>query len=265
MKRSSRARTAATMSVGALSLALITGCGGDTDAKDTKNTADKPSAPAATAKALGAAELEKLIVGKADLKGYDVKPAGAAQQIVPSKDALTVKDAACEPLAYVLTGFAPGDESAYVNRVATQAAPTSAPSAGSDEDLDAAMDLLGSTITIVSLSSYDGDGAQRTMKAVKDAFTTSCASGFTLAAKGQETQRFTKVTAGKSTGSGDESIAYTVNGKTDEGETQVNAEVVRHGSTVATYYSLNLAALSGKKADISIPAEIVTAQEAKLK
>ncbi|MDT0434355.1 MULTISPECIES: hypothetical protein [Streptomyces] len=264
MKRSSRTRAVATFSVSALSLVLITGCGGDSDAKDTKDTAGKPSAPAATAEAIGKGELEKLIVATADVEGYDVKPAGAAQQIVPSKDALTVKDAACEPLAYVLTGFAPGDEKAFVNRVATQAAPTAAPSAGSDADLDAAKDLLGSTITIVSLSSYDGDGAQRTMKAVKDAVS-GCAGGFTFSAEGQEAQQFTKVAPGKPVGSGDESAAFTIDGKTDGGETTVNAEVVRHGSTVATYYALNLAALAGKKADTSIPEEIVTAQESKLK
>lgn len=262
MKRSSRARTAATVSVGALSLVLITGCGGGADAGDGKDTADKgkASAPASTAKALSAAELEKLIVAKADLTDREVKPATAAQQIAENKDELTVKDAACEPLAYVLTGFAPGDESAYVNRVVTQAAPTSSATAGAD----AALGILGSTITIVSLSSYDGDGAQRTMKAVADAVS-GCADGFTLTPKDQEVQEFTKVAAGKPSGTGDESTAFTVTAKTDDGTTTVEAEVVRHGSTVATYYAINLASMAGKKADTSVPAEIVEAQTAKLK
>ncbi|MFI1562694.1 hypothetical protein ACH4ZX_06395 [Streptomyces sp. NPDC020490] len=272
MKRSSGARMGAAVAVSVLSLALTTGCGGDSGAKDAKAPAgeDSPSAAstAAAAKALGAGELEKLIVTKADLDGYDVRPADTGDRFAASKDQVTVADAKCQPIAYVLTGFAPGDESAYVNRMVTEKSTKPTASGTSDEDLENAMDglqdVLDSTMTIVSLSSYDGGGAEETMKSVTDAVG-GCAGGFTVSAKGQDTQTFTEVAGEKSSGTGDQSVAFAVTSKVEGGTTTVHAEVVRHGSTVATYYTLSLAALAGKKDTYDIPADVVRAQAAKLK
>ncbi|MCX4883237.1 hypothetical protein [Streptomyces sp. NBC_00847] len=267
MKRSSRVRVGATVAVSALSLALITGCGGDSGSGDAKDSAGKGSSPTAAAKALSAAELGRRIISEQDLDGYEVKSADKGGKFAESKDQVTVVDAKCEPLAYVLTGFAPGDESAYVNRMATEkvAEPTS--KGTSEESLDdiedSLKDIVGSTMTIVSLSSYDGGGAEQTMKSVGDAVA-GCASGFTVSAKGQDTQKFTRVAEEKSSGSGDESVAFSVTGKTEGDTTTVHAEVVRHGSTVATYYSVSLAALAGKHDKYGIPAGIIKAQEAKL-
>ncbi|MHC3468147.1 hypothetical protein ACYF6T_05480 [Streptomyces sp. 7R007] len=268
MKRSSGARRiGATAGVSALSLALITGCGSDSG-DDAGKPAAKASASTAAAKAYSEAELDKLIISAADLDGYDVQAADSGDRYVDSKDKMTVADAACEPIAYVLSGFAPGDERAYVNRMASEKAATPTATGTSDEDLDAAMDgledMLGSTVTIVSLSSYDGSGAEETMKAVSDAVS-GCAGGFTLSAKGEDTEKFTKVAAEKSSGTGDESVAFAATGEVDGGDTTtVHAEVVRHGSTIATYYSLNLAALAGEKSTYTIPAEVIKAQSAKL-
>ncbi|MGH1553693.1 hypothetical protein ACRAWF_22095 [Streptomyces sp. L7] len=44
----------------------------------------------------------------------------------------------------------------------------------------------------------------------------------------------------------------------------VHTEVVRHGSTLVTYYTVNLGALMTQKAFV-IPAAVITAQSAKLK
>ena len=270
MKRSSGARIGATFAVTALSLALITGCGGDSD--DDNKGAAADSTPTQAAKVFSAAELKKLIIAKGDLDGYDVESADTGDQFAASKDKVTVADAKCEPLAYVLTGFAPGDdETGYVNRMVTETADLDAtPDANASEEdvsdaLESITDSLGSTMTIVSLSSYESDGAEQTMKAVTDAVG-GCASGFTVAATGQDTQKFTKVAEDKSTATGDESVAFAVTGDVDGGdETTVHAEVVRHGSTIATYYSISLAALAGKATDYSVPAELVKAQAAKLK
>jgi hypothetical protein len=268
MKRSSRVRAGATVAVSVLSLALITGCGGDSDDSKGSGSSDSSSSPTAAAKALGAAELEKLIISKADLDGYEVQSADSGDKFAESKDQVTVADAKCEPLAYVLTGFAPGDESAYVNRMATEKSTEPTSTSTSEESLDDIEDslkgIMDSTMTIVSLSSYDGGGAEQTMKSVADAVS-GCADGFTVSAKGQDTQKFNKVTEEKSSGTGDESVAYEVTGKV-EGDTQtVHGEVVRHGSTIVTYYSISLAALAGKQTEYSIPAEIIKAQAAKLK
>ncbi|MGW0334639.1 hypothetical protein ACWD0J_22680 [Streptomyces sp. NPDC003011] len=246
-----------------LSLALITGCGGDADDADAAQGSDKSSATATTAaKTLSSAELEKLIITKADVDGYDVDSADTTDQFAKSKDEVTVKDAACEPIAYVLTGFAPGDESSFVNRMASPAA-EEITATETEDPAGALEDALGATVTIVSLSSYEDDGAEKTMTAVSDAVE-GCAGGFTASAPGQDTQKFTKVAAEKSAATG-ESVAFAVTGAVDGGgEATVHAEVVRHGSTVATYYSLSLAALGGKEIKYTVPAEIVTAQAAKL-
>ncbi|MFI6205789.1 hypothetical protein ACIBAI_05240 [Streptomyces sp. NPDC051041] len=273
MKRSSGVRLSATTVVSVLSLALVTGCSGSgpDDSKDSGNSGAASAAPAA--KALGAAELKKLIIADGDVKGYEVRSADTAEPFAGSKGAMTVTDAACEPIAYVLTGFAPGDdESAYVNQAVTEK-PDAQAGPGPDENssdeefeeaLEAVEDSLSSTVTIVSLSSYEGDGAEAAMKSVSTAVD-GCAGGFTAAAKGQDTQEFTKVAEEKSSGTGDESVAFAVTGRVEGGgTTAVHAEVVRHGTTVATYYSLNLAALAGEKSTYTIPAEVVQAQAAKL-
>lgn len=260
-------RTGATAAVSVLSLTLITGCGGNSDDSKGSGSKDSSSSPTAAAKALSAAELKKLIISRADLDGYEVKSADTGGKFAASKDQVKVADAKCAPLAYVLTGFAPGDTSAYVNRMATEKSDKPAPTGSSDKDLDAAMnglqDVLESKLTIVSLSSYDGDGAQDTMTSVSDAVS-GCANGFTVSAKGQDTQKFTKVAEEKSSGSGDESVAFAVTSRADGDTTTVHGEVVRHGSTVATYYSISLAALAGKQDKYGVPAEIVKAQAAKL-
>ncbi|MFJ4782940.1 hypothetical protein [Streptomyces sp. NPDC088794] len=270
MKRSSRVRIGATATAAALSLALITGCGGESkDNGSDSSSGDKDSSSTTAAKALSAAELGKLIIAKGDLDGFDVQSADTGGKFAESKDKVKVVDAKCAPLAYVLTGFAPGaDESAYVNRMATEKSTEPTPTGTSDEDLDATMDnlqdILDSTMSIVSLSSYDGEGAQETLKSVSDAVS-GCASGFSVSAPGEDTQKFTKVVAEKASGTGDESIAFAVSGPVEGDMTTVHGEVVRHGSTVAAYYSLSLAAMAGEKVTYDIPAELIKAQAAKLK
>ncbi|MFD5626111.1 hypothetical protein [Streptomyces sp. NPDC127072] len=278
MKRFTLPRTRVAAAVSVLSIALATGCsdGGSDSADGDKGTGTKETA--AAAKSLSDAELDKLIIATGDAEGYDVTPATESDAFASSKEEVKVVDEKCAPIAYVLTGFAPGDSTAYVNRQALPTPTEVEPSASSskslddltEEDLqdasDALTDALGSTMTIVSLSSYEGEGAQETLASVSDAVE-GCAGGFTATA-GAETQKFTKVAPGKSSGSGDESVAFAVTVDAEGTEAVVKGEVVRHGSTVATYYSISLAAFSGEpgagSTDYEIPAEIVKAQAAKL-
>jgi hypothetical protein len=279
MKRIVLSRINVAVVASALSLALATGCSGsgsgsgsDTVSGD-KSGGGKESTTAA--KVLSKPELQKLIVTKGDLDGYTFKAPGQSEKFAPSKKDIEVVDEKCAPLAYVLTGFAPGDEAAYVNTTAAQVAAPE-PSASStksledmtDEEFEDAMntihDALGGVVTIVSLSSYEGDGAQKTMSSVSDAVK-GCAGGFKATAK-KDTQKFTKVAAEKASGSGDESLAFAVTGGTDGSHVVVHGEVVRHGSTVATYYSLSLAAFAddAKTATYDVPADLIKAQAAKL-
>lgn len=279
MKRSALARPAIAVVTSALALALATGCssdgssagGSDSGSSDKAGGAEKSTA---AAKALSDTELKKLLIGKSDAAGYRFEAADQSDQFASSKEDITVVDEKCAPLAYVLTGFAPGDSTAYVNTMATPVAgdATASPSKDledmTEEEVDDALnsitDTLGGTITIVSLSSYEGEGAQKTMSSVSDAVE-SCAGGFQATAKG-DTEKFTEVAAEKASGSGDESVAFAVTGGADSGGAVVHAEVVRHGGTVATYYSLSLAAFGNdaKAKDYDIPADLIKAQAAKL-
>ena len=280
MKRFALPRTGVAAVVSTLSLVLVTGCsdsGSDSKGDSGSGSGDKAGAKETTAaaKTLSDGELEKLIIATADVKGYKVGPADQSEEFASSKEDIKVVDEKCAPLAYVLTGFAPGDSASYVNRMA-QEDPTAKPSASptkamedmTPEELEEAMnsitDALGSTVTLVSLSSYEGDGAKETMSSVSTAVK-GCGTGFTATAKG-ESEKFTKVEAEKASGNGDESVAFAVTGEADGDGVTVHAEVARHGNTVATYYSLSLASFSkdAKTAKYSIPADIIKAQTAKL-
>jgi hypothetical protein len=281
MKRSALSRPGVAVVASTLALALATGCSDSgSDSGSGSGSGDKATdgkGAAAAVKALSDAELKKLIVGKGDLAGYRFAAADQSERFASSKEEITVVDEKCAPLAYVLTGFAPGDSTAYVNTMAT---PVEAkPSASStksmedmtekelDEALNSITDTLGGTVTIVSLSSYEGDGAQKAMSSVSDAVK-GCAGGFKATSKGakDDPQKFTKVEAEKASGSGDESVAFAVTGEADGDKIVVHAEAVRHGGTVATYYSLNLAAFlaDGKPKEYGIPAELIKAQAGKL-
>ncbi|MBV1940480.1 hypothetical protein [Streptomyces sp. BV286] len=279
MKRFALPRTGAAAVVSVLSLALVTGCsdsGSDGASDSGSGSGDKAGTkePAAAAKVLSDSELEKLIIATADVKGFKVGPADGAEQFASSKKDIKVVDEKCAPLVYVLTGFAPGDSASYVNRMA-QEDPTAKPSASptkdmedmTEEELDEAMnsitDALGSTVSIVSLSSYEGDGAKETMASVSAAID-GCGGGFTATAKG-EPQKFKKIASEKASGSGDESLAFAATADTD-GDPVVHAEVARHGSTVATYFTFSLAAFAddAKVSDYAVPAALIKAQTAKL-
>jgi hypothetical protein len=259
MKRSSGARIGATLAVSALSLALITGCSseGSDDAKDAKESAAESSAPAA--KALTAAELEKLLLAKGDVKGYEAE--SGDDTLPKSKSEVKTDKTQCDPLAWATAALAPGDTDANASNTLT-ATPTASkdPSELSETDIEDAFDV---SITFVGLSSYDGDGAEKALKAVSDGVT-ACSGGYTLKAEG-ENGKVTKVTTAKSSGAGDESVAFAEDVDMDgEGTATFLTEVVRKGNTVATFYSVNLAALSdGSKTEI--PAAVVEAQVAKLK
>ncbi|MFD4557102.1 hypothetical protein ACFWP5_22760 [Streptomyces sp. NPDC058469] len=268
MKRSSGIRLCVTVAVSALSLALITGCsdGGSDDAKDSGKDSGKGST-----KALTAAELKKLIIAKGEVDGYEV--AAAPKSISIPKSGVTVDKEQCRPLAWAMTALAPGDAAAATSRMVTEAKPVSASASPSKslEDLseeefdDAWSAALSRTVTFVGLSSYDGDGAAKTFKSVSDAIG-SCSSGYTLT-PGTDGQKYTKIAAEKASGTGDESVAFAASGEMDEADGQtgtVHTEVVRRGSTLVTYYTVNLGALMSDKA-YDVPSAVIDAQTAKLK
>lgn len=269
MKRSSRARLCATAAVGALSLVLITGCSESGFKDDSKSSESSGTGESAAAKAYTAAELKKLIVARGDVDGY--KFGAVDESEFPSdKSAITGEDK-CKPLVYVMSGVAPGDAAAETNTMATAEKSPTDTASKSLEDLtsgeaeDALAESMNVDVTIVTLSSYDGGGAEETMKSVSDAIA-ACAGGFTAGSGGEE-QKFTKVGEEQASGTGDESVAFSVTGEMEDtgGQTAtLQGEVVRHGSTIASYYTLNIGAmLTG--AEYDIPAALIDAQAGKLK
>ncbi|MFF7235874.1 hypothetical protein [Streptomyces collinus] len=264
MKRSSGVRLCATAAVGALSLALITGCsdGGAKGSGDgTGGTDGKPAA-----KALSAAELKQRIIAKGEVPGFEV---GSVEGGIPSKDRVTAGDSRCEPVLRALTGVAPGEPAAHTSRTATEKKKDPTDDATSLDDLadgkfeDAIGKSMDLDVTVVTLASYDGDGAETALKSVSDAVK-ACAGGFSGVQDGEK-GKFTKVTEEKSSGTGEESVAFTAtNDSGKEGAMPLHAEVVRHGSTLATYTTINIGAMMSKKA-YTVPAPVVRAQAAKLK
>ncbi|MCF4140074.1 hypothetical protein L1856_29470 [Streptomyces sp. Tue 6430] len=268
MKRSSGARLCATAAVGALSLVLITGCsdeGSKKDSKESSKGSGSSSSSAPAAKALTAAELEKLLLAQGEVKGYKVEAGGAGDASLPkSKSAVKVDKAACEPLVYAISALPPGDTDVSARNTVTEdksaQAGTKSPEDISESDLEDAFNI---TTTLVGLSSYEGDGAEKAMKAVTDSVT-ACSGGFSMTS-GSETQKATKVTSAKASGLGEESAAFTVVADMDgEGTADFQVEVVRSGSTVATFYGINLGALA-KGGNSEVPAAVSQAQVAKLK
>ncbi|WLW52626.1 hypothetical protein [Streptomyces sp. YU58] len=264
MKRSSRARTGAAVSV--LALALITGCGGGSDGKDSSEGSakgsDKASSPTTAAKAFSAAELEKLLLAQGDVKGYKV--VSGDDTLPKSKSDVKADKAACAPLAYAMAGLAPGETDANASNTVSKDpsadAASKSPEDLTEADIENAFDI---DMTFVGLSSYQGDGAEKAVKAVSDGVA-ACSGGFGITAQGEQ-QKLTKVTAGKASGKGDESVAFSVDSAMDgAGTATFNTEVVRVGSTVTTYYTVNFVSAGvGKAAEI--PAAVVDAQLAKLK
>ncbi|MBC2900856.1 hypothetical protein [Streptomyces cupreus] len=257
MKRSSGARIGATVAMSAVTLALITGCSSE-ESDDSKSTdAGKSSAsPAQAAKALSAAELEKLLLAKGDIKGYKVETGD--DTLPKSKTEVKTDKAECDPLAWATAGLAPGDTEANASNTVAEDKASSATAAP-----DSVEDAFNINMTFVGLSSYEGDGAEKAMKAVTDGIA-ACSGGYGLKAAG-ENSKVTKVASAKASGQGDESVAFAEDVDMDgEGTATFNTEVVRKGNTIATFYTVNFASLgTGKAAEV--PAEIVTAQLGKIK
>ncbi|MFI1706268.1 hypothetical protein [Streptomyces griseoruber] len=267
MKRSTGARLCSTAAIGALSLALLTGCSSDEGSKkdsgDSKGASSSSSSSSGSdAKALTSAELEKLLLAQGEVKGYKV--ADGDDTLPKSKSAVKTDKAACDPLAWATAALAPGDTDANAGNTVSADKASDAPTSlddVSEADIEDAFDI---TLTFVGLSSYDGDGAQKAVKAVSDGIA-ACSGGYGLKADG-ETSKVTKVAKEKGTGGGDESVAFSEDVDMDgEGTATFHAEVIRKDNTVATFYTVNFAAFADGGDMGPVPAAVVTAQLGKLK
>ncbi|GAA0631829.1 lipoprotein [Streptomyces thermocarboxydovorans] len=258
MKPTSVRRTALAASAAALAL-LVTACGGDGDKADEgKGASESTAAAAPAAKALTAAELEKVALAQSDVKEGKVAAKVPARDDIAA-DQVKTDDEACLPLARAQAGVAQGEPAATTKRSWT--GEPKKPSAGTDpeEAVKAAFDVSKMLIT---LASYEDGGAEKAMKDLSTA-AEKCAAGFKATTTGEKME-IAEVAATAAPKGGDEGAAITLTLVADEGLKAPNKLVaVRKGSTLVTFSVVNLAAMAEGK-DFEVPADVVNAQVAKL-
>ncbi|MGW6705291.1 hypothetical protein ACWGDE_10415 [Streptomyces sp. NPDC054956] len=247
------------LTASAVSLALLaTACGGSdkADAKgDTKPSASA-SAPAAAPAAKGKteAELAGLIVAQADLPDHILK--AATPEEVKAGATSTSDKPDCLPLVKAQSLAPVGTPTGAARIKAVAKGKEAGPNATAEEKMKAGLDALGSTVTAVTLSSYDGKGAEEAFAALKKAGT-SCAGGYGVTT-GADSGKFTKVSPGAAVTAGDEALAYTIEME-DEGEkATTELVVVRKGNSLVTFFALSLAGTAEQ------PKAVVAAQVKKL-
>jgi hypothetical protein len=248
----------------AVSLALLaTACGGSESGDKAK--AKETAAAKPVAKALTAAELEKLALAEGDVKDHKVGKAGPGEVI--AADDVTVDKAACEPIAYALSAVPVGEPAATVQRKVTSEAKKGKDVSFEDlaemteEEVEKAMtSAFDVTMTMTALSSYDGKGAEQAFTGLRTA-ATDCAGGFTLTT-GSKKQKVTKI-SDESVSGGEDALAWTVTAEQDGEKAPLKVVVVRQGTTLASFSSVNLAAV-GTGGDYELPTAVVEAQVAKL-
>ncbi|WP_405507995.1 hypothetical protein OG323_17000 [Streptomyces cyaneofuscatus] len=262
----------------AVSLALLaTACGGSSDTEAEGGQTDKggatsgsgsaptDSAPKTSAKALSAAELEAVSLKQGDVAGHGITKTGPDDEL--AEGGVTVDKAACLPVAHAMYGVAQKGSAATTKRKVLsepKKADTKKPAGeltdGDVEDvLKAAFDV---TSTFVALHAYEGTAGPDTFVALKKA-AADCAGGFTATIAG-EPQKVVSVTEERATG-GDESAAWKLTVVDDDDDRfPISLVALRKEGTVATFYSLNVAAVTGRNAKFTGPTEVVAAQAKKL-
>ncbi|GGW32814.1 hypothetical protein [Streptomyces griseoloalbus] len=262
MRTSAVRRTALAASAAALAL-LATACGGSGDedkADDGKGKADSTASASAApaAKALTAAELEKVALAQADVKSGKVATKVAATDDI-AKDQVKTDDAACLPLAHAQAGVAQAEPAATVKRSWTGEPVKPAEGTSPEDALMAGLDV---DKMLINLASYEDGGAEQAMKGLTAA-AEKCAGGFTATVSGEKAEVVEVATTAAPEG-GDEAAAITLTVAADENvKAPSKIIVVRKGATLVSFSAVNLAAVATGE-DFEVPAEVVDAQLGKL-
>ncbi|MEU6311237.1 hypothetical protein [Streptomyces sp. NPDC047014] len=246
------------MTASAVSLAVLATACGSSDTSDAKPDAQAPaassSAPAAKGKT--AAELASLLLTQADAPKDTLVKAPSEAQVAAL--AATSDKAECKPIVQAAS-MAPQGTSTGVARTnvgGTSGKPAD-PNASEADKLKAGLEMLsGVTGTSVTLTSYDGKGAEEAFAAFKTAGT-ACAGGYTMTQDG-DAVKVNKVTPGDAVTAGDEAVSLVADFSDAETSMAAQVIVVRKGNTLATFSVQNL---SGKPA---LPKDIIEAQAKKL-
>ncbi|MGW1948474.1 hypothetical protein ACWCRC_29670 [Streptomyces sp. NPDC001940] len=222
-------------------LGVTTACGGSSETTDDAKkpaASEKTSAPAKKpaeegAKALTAAELEKAVVATGDVKGYKVEKVGKSD--LPPTESVPAKPAACQPLADM---FMFSTQPTAKDRVVRTLMAT---------------DELDPKVTSLALLAHDAADAAEVMQGLRTA-SKNCT------AYEHVDYKYSGVKERPAPDAGDEAVSYDVKGVIDGDKVPMTFTVVRSGSTVVAFYTMNM--LDSSKTDV--PQVIVDSQLAKL-
>ncbi|WP_158708467.1 hypothetical protein [Streptomyces sp. NRRL S-244] len=252
------------LTASAVSLALLaTACGSDKADGKVGGATPTPSAPSAAAapaaKGKTDAELTALLVTQAEAPGYLLQSEAAAKLADVDKASVTTDKPECKVLVQGQALQKIGSPTG-VARTALGAKPKEAgPNASAQEKAEAIKNAIGTTVTMVGLTSYDDKGAQDVLASVKAAGQ-ACAGGFSSTSQG-ETTKYESVQRG--TGApvtyGDDSVSLVLTADLEDGDkATILLTVLRTGSTVATFSSISLLGTAES------PVTLVAAQSKKL-
>ncbi|MEU0145882.1 hypothetical protein ABZ119_07960 [Streptomyces sp. NPDC006288] len=258
MRATAVRRTSLAASAACLAL-LAAACGGsdsgdkdDSAASGAKGDATKPAV-----KALTSAELEKASLEQGDVAGHKISKTGPEDIAQPG--AVTVDKKECEPIGFAFYGVKRGNPVGNAGRkVVEEPKKKSAAPEDFEDAMGAALDM---TSSLVTLASYDGDGAEKNLTELRTSAAACATGGFTLSMKDSK-QTITKLTEEKVTG-GDEAVAWRVQMGKGESAAPFKLVSLRKGGTVATFFSFNLGA-TGAKSDFDLPTAVIDAQAGKL-
>ncbi|MEB8335943.1 hypothetical protein [Streptomyces endophyticus] len=264
MRSAAVRRSVLAVSVAACSL-VVTACGAGQESGEKAD--GKASASPAAVKALTAAQLEKRVLVQGDVEGQKITDPGKKDVFAPGS--VSVGKAACDPVGQVLSSLPPADPAVSVQRLAVHESAKAKKGMPSVDELagmtekeakDATIDSLDVTRTTASLWSYEGDGAQRALDALRAAGK-KCAAGFSMTADGEK-QQITRVESEK-LAVGDDAVAWTVGTKQDGTLADTKIAVVRVGGTLAGFSSFNIAAVT-RGESYEQPTDVIEKQTAKL-
>ncbi|MFD9225164.1 hypothetical protein ACFWDI_35360 [Streptomyces sp. NPDC060064] len=245
-----RQRTAAAAAVLALAAGLTAACdeksgnSGDNAAhaskpsptqKTTASATPPPEAPRAPQKDLSKADLEKAVLAKGDVSGFNVGPMDP-----PPLQGETADKTECIPITAVINGKPEPVAQASVYRQLT----------GAKDGRPAVSEFL---------TAHGAQGAATVLSRLRTAVE-ACEGGF-KASGGEGPSTYKSVKTLPVAKVGDDAFAYQVTGDFEGDSVPLVFQVVRSGGTLATFYTANL---EGPQTP-TIPPTLLAAQIAKLK